>query len=191
MLRKVLIVILCQAFAVQLSLAGQISGPLGLRLVVSNGEGVKHKIDGPSTEPITILLIDRDNKPVSGASVILTSPPRGPSIEFPNGSNSITLTTDSGGRAVVERYVANSAPGTYNILVRAEFLGESATTSIEQTNLSGKASHTKLITILAIAGGAVGAAVVAGSRGGGSSGSSTGNTSDPISFGGSSVGAPR
>jgi hypothetical protein len=182
----------CCLVVFEATVAGQAGGPVGLRVAVTVGNGAKNTIEQVPPEPITVIVTDRNNRPIQGSAVILTAPPRGPSGEFADGSNTTRLMTNRDGLVTVNQYLPNRVTGDYEIMVRAEFNGEGATATMQQSNIKPKKSHAKMLAIVGIGAAAVGAAVVAGHRGGGNSGSSSSSGNAPtISFGGSSVGGPR
>jgi len=145
------------------------------------GDRSQNVIGRSAAVPITVRVTDRNNRPVNGATVVLTAPDKGASGDF-DGQNSFRLMTNEQGLAVVRNYRPNRVEGRYPVLVQAEYLGELATGIMVQTNAVGKKSHGKMIAIAAAAGGAVGIAMAA--RGGGGSTPSTPGTLPTISFGG-------
>jgi hypothetical protein len=176
----------CLVFIAQFALA---QSALGLRLQIVQGDRSQNVIGRSAAVPITVRVTDRNNRPVSGATVVLTAPDKGASGDF-DGQNSFRLMTNEEGLAVVRNYRPNRVEGRYPILVQAEYLGELATGIMVQTNDVAKKSHGKMIAIAAAAGGAVGIAMAA-RGGGGSTNPSTPSTLPTISFGGSSVTGPK
>jgi hypothetical protein len=175
----------CLVFIAQFALA---QSAIGLRLQIVQGDRSQNVIGRSAAVPITVRVTDRNNRPVSGATVVLTAPDKGASGDF-DGQNSFRLMTNEEGLAVVRNYRPNRVEGRYPILVQAEYLGELATGIMVQTNAVAKKSHGKMIAIAAAAGGAVGIAMAA--RGGGSTNPSTPSTLPTISFGGASVTGPK
>ena len=176
---------LCLVFISQFALA---QSAIGLRLQIVQGDRSQNVIGRSAAVPISVRVTDRNNRPVSGATVVLTAPDKGASGDF-DGQNSFRLMTNEEGLAVVRNYRPNRVEGRYPILVQAEYLGELATGIMVQTNAVAKKSHGKMIAIAAAAGGAVGIAMAA--RGGGGSNPSTPVTLPTISFGGASVTGPK
>jgi hypothetical protein len=176
----------CLVFIAQFALA---QSALGLRLQIVQGDRSQNVIGRSAAVPITVRVTDRNNRPVSGATVVLTAPDKGASGDF-DGQNSFRLMTNEEGLAVVRNYRPNRVEGRYPVLVQAEYLGELATGIMVQTNAVAKKSHGKMIAIAAAAGGAVGIAMAA-RGGGGSTNPSTPSTLPTISFGGSSVTGPK
>jgi hypothetical protein len=186
---RLLIAAVCVSVAAQASLAAQ--SEVGLRLRIVQGEGNRNVIGQTAAVPIAVRVTDRDDQPISGATVVFTAPDKGASGDF-DGEVSLRVLTDEKGTATVKNYRPNRVEGRYPILVQAEYMGELATGIMVQNNLAAKKSHTKMIAIVAAAG-AVGAAAFAAKGGGGGS-SSSGSPSSPlptITFGTATVGGPR
>jgi hypothetical protein len=167
----------------------------GLRVQVMEGSGAQNVVSRQAQRSITVRVVDRSSRPLSGATVIFTAPTAGPSGRFVNGSNSIIVFTNPQGIAMAQQYNANATPGAYQIEARAAFMGEVATVSIPQTNIAAKRSSSKFILIAAAAGGAAAAAFAAKGGGGGSEPSNNpppGSSGPPtITLLGTTVGAPR
>jgi hypothetical protein len=176
----------CLVFIAQFALA---QSAIGLRLQIVQGDRSENVIGRSAAVPISVRVADRNNRPISGATVVLTAPDKGASGDF-DGQNSFRLMTNEEGLAVVRNYRPNRVEGRYPILVQAEYLGELATGIMVQTNAVAKKSHGKMIAIAAAAGGAVGIAMAA-RGGGGSTNPSTPSTLPTISFGGASVTGPK
>jgi hypothetical protein len=189
---------LCLLLVTQSSFAAQ--ADVGLRIQVMQGDDARNVVEQIPAIPITVRVTDRNNRPIPGATVVFTSPETGASGDFANGLTTFSAVSDESGTAVAREYRPNDISGTYQIRVRAEYLGEVAATMVRQTNIVAKKSMGKLIAIMAVAGaaGVAGAALAARGGNNGSSPSSnpTGNpgssSSTPtISFGGSTVGGPK
>jgi hypothetical protein len=188
-------VITCLLVVAQSLAAGQ-SG-LGLRAIVVQGNGARNIIEQIPPTPLIVRVVDRNDRPVPGATVVFSAPEAGPSGDFANGMGSLTTLTDENGLAAAPHFAPNASEGAYQIAVRAQYLDEVALTRIAQTNVAPKKSFAKMIVILAAAGGAAaGAAVLAGRSSSGSPASAPSAPASPvttpaISFGGATVGTPR
>lgn len=162
-----------------------------LNIVVIEGEGTLNNVkQRVNREPI-VQVQDENHKPVAGAAVIFFLPNSGASGTFANGSQTLTVTTDSSGRAVATGIHPNHTLGKMQIRVTASANGLSASTTITQTNFSGASVGRGLSTPakLAILGAVVvgiGVGVYFGVKGG-SAGPTTGITITP---GTPTVGAP-
>jgi hypothetical protein len=194
MLCRLFVSTLCVIFVAQSSFAAQ--DGVGLRIQVMQGGDAQNVLEQIPATPISVRITDRNNRPITGATVVFTCPESGASGDFANGLTSFSTITDESGLAVAREYRPNDIAGTYQIRVRAEYLGEAATIAIRQTNIAAKKSMGKLIVIMAAAGAAGIAGAAFAARGGSSAPSSNPGTGTPsntptISFGGSSVGGPK
>jgi hypothetical protein len=186
--------ILSLVITVQPIFAQQTVGNVGLRIIVAQGEDAANIIQQIPPQPLAVVVVDRANRPVSGAKVTFAAPETGASGDFADGSHSLTTFTDEEGRAVAPQYRANEVVGSYRVEVTADREGERVTASIRQRNIGPRKSLSKVFVGLAIAGAAA-AALAAGSGGGNNSNPSTvspptSSTAPTISFGGSTVTGP-
>jgi hypothetical protein len=179
---RLFIVLLCSALFVQPVLALQ----SGLKIEIVQGDSARYVVQQIVAAP-RVRVVDSAGNPVAGAVVSFSAPDFGPSGEFSNDGRAIMVETGVDGIAATGPYHPNGIAGRYQINVRAVFQGLTATTVIRQENIEQGRGRGKLIAILAIAGGAIGA-VVAASRNG------DGDPAPPsvptITFGGAAVGAP-
>jgi hypothetical protein len=175
---------LCQLLFSTSIIAGQ---QPGLKVIVVRGNGMENVINEVPPEPFAVRVVDVDNHPISGATVMFIAPSNGPGGTFPTGASFSTI-TDEEGRALGLLYHPNSVEGNYTIQVRAEFLGQSSMTSIRQSNVlikKSKSSKRKFV-IAAVAG--AGAAIAASALGGGGSSTAARPATPTITFGNASVG---
>lgn len=189
--RSVGFILISALLALQPAIAGQ--ADVGMRVMVLAGSGTQNIVSQRAANPLTVRVVDRENRPLSGATVVFTAPTTGPSGDFLNETNSIIVFTNSQGLAVAEQYRANSTAGAYEIQIQAAYMGEIANAAIRQTNIAPKKSGGKMLLIIAAAGGAAAAAVMAKGKDGGQTGSSPPPpvvTPTTIGFAGTSVGAP-
>lgn len=191
--RQFLVLAVCLWLVAQSAVAGQSSAGLRIQVIQSNDAG--NIIEQIPSTPITIRVIDRDNRAVEGATAVFTTPENGPSGDFASGLNTLRTITNEDGIAVAREYRPNELPGTYQIRVQVDYLGEAATLMLRQTNLTPKKSLAKVIVILAFAGAAGVAASALATRGSGKSNTNPSSPSTPvtggnvptITFGGSSI----
>jgi hypothetical protein len=182
-------VFLCILLAFQPALVRQAWAQSGLRIVVVEGADARNVVQQIPSRPLVVRIEDAKNRPLSGAMVTFTAPESGPSGEFDSGSRILTLVTGPDGRAIVQSYHPNALTGEYQIQVRAEFQGQTATAPIAQRNVgSAPRGRGKMIAILAITAAAV-AAVIAARRGNDTPPNTTPDA-PTITFGGGAVGAP-
>jgi hypothetical protein len=183
--RRFLTVVLCQVLFSTLIVAGQ--QPV-LKVIVLRGNGMENVINEVPSEPFAVRVVDADNHPISGATVMFTAPSNGAGGTFPTGTSFSTI-SDEEGRALGLLYHPNSVEGNYTIQVRAEFLGQSSMTSIRQSNVltkKSKVSNKRKFVIAAVAG--AGAAIAASALGGGGGSTAAPPATPTITFGNASVG---
>jgi len=180
---QLLVVIMCQLLV--LPPAFSQAGAQQLKIVVVEGAGAKNVVQQITAKPLIVRVEDDNGRPIPGATVVFTAPEGGPSGEFANDSPTTRLITSPEGLANAGTFHPNALAGPYQIQVRAEFQGQTATASILQTNIGQRGGHGKLIAILALAGAAAAAAIAASRR------SSSTSNAPTITFGGAAVGAPK
>lgn len=131
---------------------------LGLHIEILQGDrGVNVIKKKTVTQPV-VEVRDRNNLPVGGVVVTFTSPSQGPSAVFLNGSHSVTVVTDSTGRAAAAGMKPVGA-GSFKISVAASYHGQAATATLSQINV--------LTAAAAGGGGAAGGTAVGAGGGGG------------------------
>jgi hypothetical protein len=182
---QALVVVICHLLALQPAFSQQAGVQRGLKIVIVEGGGARNVVRQIPPRPLAVRILDANDQPVAGATVDFSAPQVGPSGEFANDSRSYSVTSDQDGLAVASGYHPNSIEGPYQIRVRAEFQGQTASELIPQTNIAQKKGRGKLYAIIGI----VGAAAAAIAFRGGSNGSS--GNAPTITFGGGAVGAPR
>jgi len=137
--------------------------------VVKGEDGVNIVKKKTAVQPV-VEVRDKNNLPVSGAVVIFTAPGNGASAVFSNGSRSLTMITDSAGRASV----AGMKPvgtGAFKLGVSASFHGQIATATVAQTNFATAAAASAAgASTAATSGGAAGGAAAGGVATGAASG---------------------
>ena len=175
------------------NLAAQDSPKLMINVV--EGEGALNNIkQRVNREPI-VQVEDENHKPIAGAAVVFFLPTSGPGGAFANGSQTLTVTTDSLGRAAATGIRPNHQTGQMQIRVSASYNGLTASATITQMNTvganvgGGLSTTTKVLIVVAIAAGATAGAIIA-TRGGGSS-SSASASAITITPGTPTVGAPH
>jgi hypothetical protein len=184
------------AHLIALTLAGIMLGQApspALRIVVLEGENAVNIIQQKTAVRPLVEVRDRNNVPVSGATVTFTVGSGQPAA-FAGGAQTLTVTTNASGQAAASGFNVAGA-GKIQVQVQAAFQGQVASATITQTAFAtaaaaGAAAATVAAgagagggglsaTTIAIVGGAVGGgAVVAtqtGILGGGDEGSNDGN----------------
>jgi hypothetical protein len=154
-----------------------------LSIVVVEGESAINNTKGRVNQPI-VQVEDENHQPLAGAAVVFFLPSRGPSGNFPDGSKTLTVTTNAQGRAVAAGIHRNNVSGQMQIRVTASYAGQTVSTVITQTNVAGGgglSTTAKVLIGIAVAGGAAAGAVLA-TRGGSSSSSSSSTAPSGISI---------
>lgn len=166
-----------------------------LRILIVEGDGAVNNIRRRMARAPIVQVEDENRKPVGGVILTFTLANRGAGGVFADGSQSLTVTTDSSGRAVASGIKPNNANGKFEIRVRASHNGQTAVATITQINQFAAAPliTAKSITLLSIAA-AVAAGVAIGlTRGGNSPASPTAVPAPPtiITPGTPTVGGPK
>jgi hypothetical protein len=119
------------AFILALTLGASGQAP-GLKIVVLEGEGAVNIIQQKTAVAPIVEVRDRNDLPVSGAAVTFTI--GGNNATFTGGLRTLTVTTNAAGRAAVTG-LNPVASGGSQISVQATFQGQTATTTIAQSNV--------------------------------------------------------
>ena len=140
-----------------------------LRIAVIQGEDSVNIIQQKTAVATIVEVRDRNNLPVAGASVVFLLGGNAGTASLNNGVSQVTLTTNAAGRASVT--INPLSRGAVQLEVRATYQGQTATTTIAQTNFqtaaqaaqagrapvsSGGESTTSTTTATGSAGGATG-----------------------------------
>jgi hypothetical protein len=175
--------------------------PGKLNLVIIEGDGAINNIKQRTAREPVVQVEDENHRPVAGVAVVFTLPDQGATGTFPGGGHSLTVMSDSQGRAAARGLRPNNVQGQYQIHVTASKNGQTANATISQTNAlaAGAAAGAtagisgKLIAVIAVAAAAAtGGALYATHSGGGSSASiPSGSSLVTISPGSGTVGPPR
>lgn len=188
------------AIAPPLRAAQEAAPPTSLTITILEGDNAIVNVRQRVSREAIIQVEDENHKPVGGAILTLSAPRNGASVLFSNDAQSINLTTDAQGKAVVHGMRPNNVAGKVEVRVTAVKEGVRATATFTQTNMIGAAVvagglTAKALTILLLAAGAgtgIGLGVAYGTGGGGAK--PPGVTTIPptvITPGSASVGAPK
>ncbi len=173
---------------------------LKLSLVVVEGDGAINNIRQRTAREPIVQVEDQNHKPIAGAAVVFTLPSQGAGGSFAGGQHTLTVISDSQGRAVAHGLKPNNVQGQYQIHVNASYNGQNANTTISQSNAAAAAGaaaaaagiSTKLIVILAVAGAAAaGGALYATHSGGNNNNATIAASAVTITPGSGTVGPPR
>ena len=151
-----------------------------LRVVVLEGEDAVNIVQQKSAVRPVVEVRDRNNLPVSGATVTFTVGSGQPAA-FAGGVQTMTVTTNASGQATATGFSATGA-GKVSIQVQAAHQGQIASAAITQTNFATVAAA----TAAGVAATTTGAAA-AGSTGGGAAAGAAGATGAAGAGGGISM----
>jgi hypothetical protein len=161
-------------FATALKSAPQAPAPAEgagkLRIVILEGEGAVNNIRQRTARDPVVQVVDENDRPVAGAVVTFTMPLRGPGGTFANGARSVTMLTNPQGVATATGVAPNAASGEFAIQVNASYQGQTASSTITQSNIAGAAGGMSAGAVAGIIGGiaaGVAAAVIVGGGGNG------------------------
>jgi hypothetical protein len=105
-----------------------------LRIVIVEGEDAVNIIQQKTAVAPVVEVRDRNDQPVAGA-VVTFAIQGGRHASFAGGANTLTLTTNAAGRAVVGG-LTPTGTGAVQINVAAAFQGQTAAATITQTNFA-------------------------------------------------------
>lgn len=111
-------------------------GSGGLKILIVEGEGAINNLRQRTAREPIVEVSDENNRPVAGALVVFLLPSSGPSGAFANGLQTLTVTTDSAGRAVATGFRPNQVTGQFKIDVQASFENRTARAAISQQIIS-------------------------------------------------------
>ena len=107
-----------------------------LKIVILEGDGFINNVRKRTARDAVVEVLDRNNKPLAGVSVIFLLPQGGPGGTFANGAQTLTVQTNNAGRAVASGFQPNQVTGEFQIQVEARFENQTARASIRQRNIS-------------------------------------------------------
>jgi hypothetical protein len=160
----------------------QAPAPSKLNINVIEGAGAVNNVRTRAPHELAVEVDDENDHPVPGAVVTFFAPNEGPGGSFIGDTQLLTVLTDQDGRAIASSYRPNGNIGDYKIQVTATYSGQTATTSISQSNqappvTAAKSKSNKKVLLIVAAAAAVAVGAGAGLAGGhGSSGSTTTST---------------
>src|SRR6266849_9217645 len=105
-----------------------------LNIVIVEGEGAINNVRQRTAREPIVQVEDENHKPIAGAAVVFLLPNQGASGVFANGSHTLTVMTDSQGRAVARGFRPNNVQGKFQMRITASHQGQIASTTISQTN---------------------------------------------------------
>jgi hypothetical protein len=153
--------------------------PKQLTISILEGEGAINNVRQRTAREAIVQVQDENHKPVAGVAVTFFLADHGASGVFANGSQSMTVLTDTNGQAAMRGMVPNKMAGKMEIRVSARLGNLHADAVITQTNAAGAAGaggaaiSGKVIALIVVvvAGAAIGG--VLATRGGSSTPANT------------------
>ena len=182
-------------------MAGAQDAPPKLNIVIVEGDGAINNVRQRTAREPIVEVQDENHKPVAGAAVVSALSDQGAGGSFAGGSHSLTVVTDSQGRAVAHGFHPNNIQGQYQIHVTASQAGQTAVATISGTNAAaagvavgavaaGISAKLIAVVVVAAAAAAAGGAYYASHNGGGGS-SAAAVAPIGITAGAGTVGPPR
>jgi hypothetical protein len=173
-----------------------------LNIVIVEGEGAINNIKQRTAREPVVQVEDENHKPVAGAAVVFALADHGAGATFTGGAHTLTVVSDSQGRAVARGFHPNHIQGKFEIHVTASLNGVTATAVIAQTNVIAAAGATgaataaagisgKLIAVIAVAAAAAAGGAYAATHTGGGTAASTTNSPITVTPGTGTVGPPK
>ena len=183
---RLLCIMLTEVIAITYStppIRAQAPEPKQLTISILEGEGAINNIRQRTAREAIVQVQDENHKPVAGVAVTFFLADHGASGVFANGSQSMTVMTDTNGQAAMRGLTPNNMAGKMEIRVSARLGNLHADAVITQTNAAGAAgaaggaaiSGKVIALIVVIAAGAAVGAIVA-THGSGSSTAATPTT---------------
>ncbi len=106
-----------------------------LRVIVLAGRNGENDLQTRVMAPLAVQVLDSNDRPVEGATVVFRFPPSGPSAAFSDGQLTQTTQTDPGGQARAVGWMANQQVGPFAVFVTASRGNEQGTLSIPMSNV--------------------------------------------------------
>jgi hypothetical protein len=106
-----------------------------LRILALAGRNGENDLQTHVMAPLAVQVLDANDRPVEGATVIFRFPPSGASASFADNQLTQTVRTDAGGQALATGWMANMEVGGFAVFVTASRGNEQGTLSIPMANV--------------------------------------------------------
>lgn len=106
-----------------------------LRILTLAGNNSVNDMERQVMAPLAVQILDQNDVPVDGATVIFRFPINGASAAFADGQTSLTLRTTANGQARAAGWTANKQAGTFVVQVTATRGVEQGLSTITMTNV--------------------------------------------------------
>jgi len=111
------------------------AAPQPLRILPLAGNNGVNDLERRVMTPLAVQILDQNDVPVEGATVIFRFPITGPSATFDNQQSSITVRTSPSGQARAAGWMANNQVGPFVVQVTATRGMDQALGTIAMTNV--------------------------------------------------------
>jgi hypothetical protein len=111
--------LVCPAALLAQAPPAAVNAPQPLRILPLVGNNGVNDLERRVMTPLAVQILDQNDVPVEGATVIFRFPISGPSATFENQQTALTVRTGTNGQARAAGWVANSQTGTFAIQVTA------------------------------------------------------------------------
>ena len=168
--------------------------PLGIEVVVLEGDGATNSLAGKSLHPVTILVQDSAKNPIEGAMVTVALPSNGAGGNFGYGNTVETKHTGREGRVTFAGMHSRNLAGSFRVDVRASSGGLHGRAVFTQTNaeidapVHSRWTNKRTLVMLGVVAAGAGIGLALGLHNSSGSGNPAGYTVTP---GGPTVTAPR
>lgn len=106
-----------------------------LRILALAGRNSENDLQTGVMAPLAVQVLDINDRPVEGATVVFRFPLDGASAKFSDGQLTQTVRTNAGGQARATGWMANMVVGPFAVFVTASRGNEQGTLSIPMSNV--------------------------------------------------------
>jgi hypothetical protein len=106
-----------------------------LRIIALAGRNSENDLQTGVMAPLAVQVLDSNDRPIEGATVVFRFPPTGPSAKFSDDQLTQTVRTNTGGQARATGWMANMVVGQFAVFVTASRGNEQGTLSIPMSNV--------------------------------------------------------
>jgi len=112
------------------------TGPPTLRILTLVGNGGVNDMERQVMTPLAVQVLDQNDLPVEGATVVFRFPINGPSATFADQQSAQTVRTNASGQARATGWKANDQPGTFAVQITATRGTDQGLGSVSMTNVT-------------------------------------------------------
>lgn len=107
-----------------------------LKVMALAGDGELNDLERKIMAPLVVDVLDQNDRPVEGATVVFRFPLNGPSASFLNGEKARTVRTNADGQAAAVDWIANGEVGKFQVRVNASRGNELGEAVISMSNVN-------------------------------------------------------